>query len=74
MATSSALRYGYQRKAHRLAELIDDEFIDEPATVADDGASSDDDANGRLFDQRSPTTARWQSMASHRDRQARLVA
>ena len=42
LATSSTLRYGYQRKAHTLAELIDAQFIELPTTDADPSASADD--------------------------------
>lgn len=31
LATSGRLRYGYQRKAHTLADAIDAEFTDVPA-------------------------------------------
>ena len=43
LATSSTLRYGYQRKAHTLAELIDAQFVEVPATDADPSASPDGD-------------------------------
>ena len=43
LATSSSLRYGYQRKAQTLAELIDAQFIDVPTTDAHPGGSADED-------------------------------
>lgn len=43
LATSSSLRYGYQRKAHTLAELIDAQFIEVPATDPHPSVSADDD-------------------------------
>lgn len=46
LATSSTLRYGYQRKAHTLAELIDAQFDDVPAAGADHGEPGEDDARG----------------------------
>ena len=39
LAASAALRYGYQRKAHVLAEHIDAQFVDAPADEAGDGES-----------------------------------
>jgi hypothetical protein len=44
LATSSSLRYGYQRKAHTLAELIDAQFVDVPAANAHHGESAEDDS------------------------------
>lgn len=46
LATSSSLGYGYQRKAHTLAELIDDQFIDAAAADAHHGEVPGDHTTG----------------------------
>lgn len=42
LAASSSLRYGYQLKAHTLAELIDAQFVDGPIDEVQEGESADD--------------------------------
>jgi len=46
LATSSSLRYGYQLKAHKLAEVIDAQFIDAPAADAHHGEAPEDHTKG----------------------------
>lgn len=45
LASSSSLRYGYQRKAHALAELIDAQFVDAPEADEHHAEAVEDDAS-----------------------------